>query len=148
MPQSILKGSDFLLAVGTTSSDKTPVAYATSHSLKISRETRDITSKQSGIWNDAVSGNMAWEVSVDALYALNGSIYDTLVSLMIAGNPVYVTSGQRQDDNTYGIGTGFYQGQAIITSVDLSASAKDNMTMSVSLTGVGALTPTGIAAGA
>lgn len=140
MAKNILQGSDILISIGASETDKTPVAYATSHSISLSREVRDITSKESGIWGDSIAGNISWTASIEALYATDQEGYSEMFDALIAGTEVFVVSGQKASN---AIGTTYYKGKAIITSLELTAGTTENLTYSVSLQGTGVLTRVG-----
>ena len=89
----IVYGGDMMLFVGTGTS-KLPIAFSTSAKLDITVATRDISSKDSGVWTEKVGGKIDWNASTDALYTevltvtTGTNTFDELYTLMIARAPI------------------------------------------------------------
>ena len=141
MANEIINGSDLMVFMGGKS-----IAYATSHSLTISAETNDVTSKDSGNgdWSSATVKKFSWECSTENLYSKEA--YSQLYTAMIAKNPVTLVIDLKEGETLpeqgwlpVTSGTG-YNGSAIITSLEMSAPDGDNATFSATFTGTGALT--------
>lgn len=145
---NVIKGADLMLFVGGKS-----IAFATSHTLEISAETIETTSKDSGgKWAMNQANKLSWSASSENLYALEGAgnDFDTLFAAMVARTPVtlvmdlesgYATKADAVPETGWTplAATG-WTGSAIITSLSLNAANEDNATFSVSFTGTGALT--------
>jgi TP901-1 family phage major tail protein len=139
---SVLNGTDLILMVDTGSGN-VPVAHATSHSISLEVETRDISSKSSGVWADAEAGRISWSGSVDGLVSYDAAFgYAELFDLVVARTKVKVVSaifdGNETDkvkDDTYVV-----FGDVILTSLEKTSPDNDNVTFSLSFTGAGALT--------
>lgn len=149
---AIIKGSDMMLFVGGKS-----IAYATNHTLNISADTKETSSKDSGgKWQTSEVGVLSWTCSTENLCGDEGAGlgYEELVDMMMARKPitgVFSLEGNSTDyyDNkldavptagwTAKAGKG-YTGQMIITNIDFNAPNGDNATFKVDFTGVGALT--------
>lgn len=150
---NIIKGDELMLFKGSTA-----LAYATSHTLTITGNTIDISSKDHGYWGASEIGNITWEITSENLYTDNN--YDELFSAMIAKEPINVVFAKASNYNANGLagvgqqgaqgaqgalpaswtkGTG-YGGQAVITNLTANANTGENATYSVTLTGYGALT--------
>lgn len=158
----IIKGSALMLFF---EDDKT-VAFATEHSLSISLETTDISTKSHGDFSATLPQRLTWSASASNLYSDVGieEYYKRINSM----SPVhikfakaqYVVDGATHDYEPYadtggkaekGIvnaangaedwqpGTIVAEGDALITSVEINASAGDNATLSIQFQGVGAL---------
>lgn len=152
MANNIIKGRDLMLF----SNDGHSYAYATNHTLTMTAETSDISTKDHGIWSASEIGKYSWEISSENLYTVDE--YDSLFALMIAGSPITVRFGLKQtpDDASMTPADGnvalpywtsqnsFYQGKVIITSLTANANNGENATYSVTLTGVGSLAKTTI----
>ena len=126
------------------------IAYATSHTLNITGNTIEISSKDSGFWGASEIGNITWEVTSENLFT-DGD-YDTLFSAMLAKTPVTLVFGHAKDYNANGLGENqdnwapddtkdskYYEGPAVITSLNLTANTGEIATYSVTFTGNGAL---------
>jgi len=134
-------------------SGKTVLAYATSCSLQVDRETTDTSSKFSCRWNAVRGGRSSYTVSADALYcnAASGISFDGLLELSNSDEAIewymgvesaYTVSEQNAcEDNPHTLDTSktYYHGSAIVTSVSLEAGNNEAATCSITLTGSGAI---------
>lgn len=153
MVKEIKKGTNLMLFVGQgTPTTYKSIAHATSHSLNISAETQDISSKDYGKYGASSVNKITWNITSENLMTTD---YDTLFDLMVAGNPIPITWGERSQAssidelsdatpavNEYSPKTTAitYTGKAIITSLNANAPNGDNATYTVELQGVGAIT--------
>lgn len=154
-----LNGSDLMLFVEYNGTKKS-IAYATSHSLEISADTKDISTKDNGngIWSNAEVGMMSWSTSSENLCCLDdphGMGYNELVEIMLKRQPIEVcfalqssiTDYTDKIDKEFEVpSTGWaydsannYHGKAIITSLNLTAQNGEKANYSVQLQGAGAL---------
>ena len=149
---SVIKGSDLMLFVEGNS-----IAYATNHTLTISADTKETSSKDSGgKWQTSEVGILSWTCSSENLYADTdaGIDFDKLFEYMVARKPItgiFGLEGNSIGDNkldevptsgwTPKDGYG-YTGQMIITNLEQNAPNGENATIKVDFTGVGALTKT------
>lgn len=151
----IIKGENLMLFMGGKS-----IAFATSHTLELSLDTREISTKDNGgKWSEVEAGIISWTMQSENLVGNpgEGKGYDDLVDAMIARQPVDVVFALEGDSTNYDGGkldavpsTGWKpktgngrKGKALITSVSLNAPNGEYATMSISLTGVGALEKVG-----
>ena len=155
MANTIIKGRDLMLF----NSDGHSYAYATNHTLSITAETSDISSKDHGVWGASEVSKYSWEITTENLYTVDD--YDSLFNSMIAGSPITVRFGLKQTpaDPTMTPADGnlalpywtsqnsFYQGKVIITSLTVNANNGDNATYSLTLTGVGSISKTTVNSG-
>ena len=138
---SVIKGSDLMLFVGGKS-----IGFATSHTLSISADTKETSSKDSG---------GKWQTSENLCAdKAEGVGYDELFAMMIARKPVtgvFALEGNSTDlaeNKLDAVKTGGwtpkakdgYTGQMLITSLEKNAPNGENATFTVQFTGVGALT--------
>jgi len=149
MANQVVNGTDLLLSMNGA-----VVAHAKSHTISVSTDMRDTTSKSSAGWKEQAKGRFSWNAKVDGLVSYEAGLcnYSSLMTAMLAGVEVTITS----IDNTGGTivgglvtplaGAAKYTGNAIITNVELSAGDGENVTFSVSFEGTGALVPTGAVA--
>lgn len=148
---SVIKGGDLMLFVGGKS-----IGYATNHTLNISADTKETSSKDSGgKWQTSEVGVLSWTCTSENLCGndVEGIGYDELIDLMVAreavtgvfaleGNSPNLADGKLdavpKDGWVAQSNTG-YTGQMIITSIDVNAPNGENATFTVNFTGVGAL---------
>ena len=149
---SVIKGSDLMLFV-----EGKAIAYATSHTLTISADTKETSSKDSGgKWQTSEVGVLSWTCSSENLCADSeaGVSFDKLFEYMTArkpitgvfaleGNSTNLEDGKLDEAPTSGwtakAGDG-YTGKMIITNLEKNAPNGENATIKVDFTGVGALT--------
>ena len=143
-----INGSDLMLFVGGVS-----IAFATNHSLSLSTETVETSSKDNGgKWTAKKAKKRSWTVTTENLYSLDGEgkNFADLFTLWNSGEEIEVVFtletgyASKADEVTEGgwkpIASGQYKGKAIITSLDVNAPNGDNATYTATFEGVGALT--------
>lgn len=156
---AVIKGGDLMLFIESgngSSLVKKSIAFATNHTLNISADTKETSSKDSGgVWQTSEIGILSWTVSSENLYADAGAGYgyDELFSMMVARKPIKVVFGIEGDSTDLNEGklgqapTGGwkpkagsgYEGSVIITGLSQNAPNGDNATFTVDFTGVGEL---------
>ena len=163
MAQQIIKGDDLMLFNGTTGKS---YAFATAHTLTITADTADTSSKDHGVWTGNEVAKISWEITSENLYTSEG--FDSLFNDMINRKPIDVAFGLKQQgaaDKTVADGdytnwtpeyktdaTGkptapetdtttskMYIGKVYITSLTANANTGENATYSVTLTGTGSI---------
>ena len=149
---SVIKGGDLMLFVGGKS-----IAYATSHTLTISADTKETSSKDSGgKWQTSEVGVLSWTCSSENLCGDTeaGIGFDELFEYMVARKPitgVFALEGDStnlEENKLDAVPTAGwkpkandgYTGQMIITNLEKNAPNGENATIKVDFTGVGALT--------
>lgn len=128
------RGIDFLVKVNTGTAEVpeyTAVGAQRGASLSLSGEVLDKTSKQSDGWTESLSGMKSWSISTDGLLILDDAGYLALETAYMNGENVVVQMHTKSG--------ALYEGQAIITTIDLDAPYDDLASYSVELTGAGAL---------
>lgn len=125
-------------------SGETVVGYATSVQVSISSDSIDTSNKMSPRWAMFLAGSASYEVSAEALYTRNNEVigYDYLMEQMVAGNTVKWKIGTKVEAaNDYSLDTAvpYYSGDAVITSLSLSAGNNEVASCSITLTGSGAI---------
>ena len=126
------------------------LAYATSHTLTLTGNTVDISSKDHGFWGASEVGSVTWEITTENLYTDND--YDKLFDMMITAEPVTIAFAKASNYDKNGLtATGgsveawepdqknYRTGKAVITSLTLNANTGENATYSATFTGNGAL---------
>lgn len=124
----------------------TAMGSATNHTLNASRETIDISSKDTGIFGDSLTGVMSWSISVESLMEM--ADYESLMDAFLAGEKLYVAfaiasnanavTGKPSGGWTIQENSG-YEGEVIITQLDASTPHNDKATYTATLTGCGPL---------
>ena len=145
MAQTIVNGSNFNIWF-TSGATKKVLCSSTSCKVTLNQELRDVSTKDSGLWNEKLPGRLGWSISADAMF-FNSTLPTSSVSmsyiydLMTTHSGVTVTfSITGSDYQTPALTAGYtYAGTVYITSLDLSSSDKDNVTFSLSGDGTGAL---------
>jgi len=152
MANKIIKGRDLMLF----NSDGHSYAYATNHTLTITAETADISSKDHGIWGASEISRYTWEITSENLYT--SAEYDSMFDAMLTGEAIKVRFGLKTEqlDKSKNVADGdlalpywtsqntFYEGFVIITSLVANANNGENATYSVTLTGTGSIKKTAI----
>lgn len=149
---NIVKGQELMLF-----QDGKSIAFATSHTLSITGNTTDISSKDHGFFTASALTSVTWEISAENLYT--DAAFDKYFNAMVnTRKPVQVVFGHYADDASLAIAgiadtntdswkqptSGcYYKGEAYITSLSANAANGDNATFSVTLSGVGKLEQVG-----
>lgn len=148
--QDIIKGSKLMVFFNNE-----PIGFATSHSLSMTTNTSQVSTKDHGDFPATIAQNITWEISVENLYSELGEA--TYMQIMKTMSPVTLvfaeaanysnTSAQKglpmdDDGAEWTIGTKVAEGKALLTSFSINAPAGDNATMSCTFTGTGDLTTT------
>lgn len=146
MANTIIKGDELMVFLNNKS-----IAYATNHTLELSGETTDVSSKDHGVWNATTLQKISWSATTENLYT--DESYDSLFSSMVARQPIDVVFGHHTaatstpvDDPTMEAWTPLsgktYAGKAYITTLSLNAQNGDNATYTATFTGCSELKKT------
>ena len=153
---NIVKGQELMLF-----QDGKSIAFATSHTLTITGNTTDISSKDHGFFTASALTSITWEISAENLYT-DDAFNSYFTAMVNTRKPIEVVFGHYTDDAQLAINgivgddnsagqeswTGpdgeavngiYYKGYAYITSLTANAANGDNATFSVTLSGVGKL---------
>ena len=132
--RQVIKGDDIIVHL-----DDKRALHATSHSLSVTVDVVEFKSKDT-TGTETEPGDSSWNVKVDAFVVVQEDATahsaEDMLSLMLQKKkwPVTILSpikGLKKH----------YKGIGIITSFELSSSAKENATYSATITGSGELTP-------
>lgn len=154
MAQTIIKGDELMLFINNK-----PLAFATAHTLSITGNTVDISSKDHGVFAASEVGSISWEIQSENLYVdeeTGEQAYDTLFDAMMSRQPITVVFGKASNYDENGLeragntaqdaptewtapATNYRTGNAVITSLQLNANTGENATYATTLTGCGAL---------
>lgn len=137
----------------TTTTTYTPIGFATSHTFSKTLNTNEISTKDHGDYAAVLPQNITWEATTENLYSLGGykKLNDAFKQhkqvTVYFGETNYVDPGEEVGIVADGISANSWtregfgeEGQAYITSLQVTAAAGENATMSATFTGTGALT--------
>jgi TP901-1 family phage major tail protein len=133
-----MNGTDVILAISTDSGTTyTTVGKATSASLQMNMEVRDVTTKDSAGWRELLGGLKSWSLSGEGMVTYNLTSkagFADLFGHMNSRTRLYfrfgsTTSGEKQ-----------YKGHGYLTSLSQDGGVEDNNSFSFSIEGDGALT--------
>lgn len=142
----IVKGSMLMAFI-----DDAPVGFATSHSLNITTNTTEVSTKDHGDYPSVIAQSIGWEVTAENFYSDGGEgvymqaqLTKTPVTIKFAKAGNYSTTDEKGVIGTAGhgewtVGSVIASGQALVTSFSVNAPSGDNATMSVTFTGIGPL---------
>lgn len=135
---------DKLMLFATDGAEVLPIAFGTSCNIDMSADTIDTSNKMSGNWKEYLTGQLGWTVSCDSLLSMTtGHLsFKALKKLMANRTPIPVVIAKAIADATEGdftAGEEYVKGEAIITSLNMTASNNEICTSSVTLQGTGEL---------
>ena len=129
-----MKGLDVLIKVNV-GTEETPeyVAVGAQRGASLSRsaETLDKTSKDSDGWQESLSGLKSWSISTDGLLILDDEGYEALENAYMMSENVLVQFSTKSG--------AMFEGDAIITAIDLDAPYDDLISYTAEFQGSGAL---------
>ncbi len=139
---STVLGTDLMIFV-----DGKPIAYSTSAKLSVSVNAEDVTSKDSGEWEEAELTKFSWSASTDALFSIDGastgnSDLSELWGTFLNKTLVNVTFGIKDGtspDWAAKVGTKAFVGTAQIIKLDVNADVNGVASYSIELKGKGSL---------
>ena len=127
--------------------DGKSLALATSHSLSISADQIDISTKDNGNFAASQVGKISWELSTESLYVVDD--FNTLFEAMVNKTPLDIVYGIAKDYDPSGLGESedtwtapdedYYSGKAVITSLTQNSNAGEMSTYSATFTGNSAI---------
>jgi predicted secreted protein len=141
-----------IFVIPTTGTTKLFLAYSTNAKLTISNKSRDVSSKDSGLFTNKEYGRYDWTMSSDQLFALtatgstltgNTTSADAIFGFMLAQQKVYVAFASKSGVSpswTINAAKKSFTGTALITKFDLTSKDGDTPTFTIDLEGDGQLT--------
>ena len=152
----ITKGGDLMLFIDVNGTKKS-IAFATNHTISISADTKETSTKDSGgLWQTSEVNMLSWTCSSENLIGdpMAGIGYDDLFDIMVSRKPVTGVFALEGDSTNYMEGklgaapaAGWkpktddgYTGQMVITNLEKNAQNGENATFKVDFTGIGELT--------
>ena len=114
---------------GETLNGQEPIAHSTSASISFNEDLRDITSKDSGGYQENAGGLRSFELSSDALQDISADLdFKEFYDDVHERNEVIVRFAERDSGVKW-------QGSGFISSLSMDAGVEENVTYSVSITG-------------
>lgn len=130
------------------------IAFATNHTLNISGNTEDTSNKDEGAgdWASSEVSLLNWQITTENLFSLDGegNNYADLFDAMIAKEPITAVFGMHAETGTEVPSGGWtpkaasatnpmYEGDVVITELDLTAQNGQFANFTATFQGVGAL---------
>lgn len=146
MSKEIINGDKLQLFINGQTG--TP-AWATNHTLTLSTSTQEIGTKDHGVWNGTNVTKISWELTGE--YLANTVDYNYFFDNMVHRRQISVKFAQVSNYNENGLqsvggpveywiaGENYWQGNCIISNLQLNAPTGENATVSITLTGTGPL---------
>jgi TP901-1 family phage major tail protein len=133
-----MNGTDVILAISTDGGTTyTTVGKATSASLQMNMEVRDVTTKDSAGWRELLGGLRSWSLSGEGMvtYNLTSRVgFADLFGHMNSRTRLYFRFGSAAADEKK------YKGHGYLTSLSQDGGVEDNNSFSFSIEGDGTLT--------
>lgn len=136
--KTVLDGTDLILSIAGVA-----LAFSTGCKITTSAETGERVTKEaaSGKWKEKYVKNFSESITADGVVIIDGGTempsYDQLKDAMMKGEPVEAAYNVREENSREGKTAGGYNGQYIITSLDLDGQAGDDAKLSISLENTG-----------
>ena len=129
---AVTQGLDILVYVPGASSSKVAIGGQKGCTLSMEADSIDISNKNDWGWASTIGGAKSWSVSCDGQFITDDAGQKKLMECFVAGTEVDVEM-KNTDSSVY------FAGKASITSIEVDAQFDDVATLSIELTGVGAL---------
>lgn len=135
--KQVIQGEDIIVTV-----DGNPTLHATSHTLKVDLEVKDIRTKDTN-GKEKYPGDISWSVDVEGLVVIDSALASShdsaedILQTILGKSDVGVVLKA----NINGLFAKNYSGNGYITSFSLGTPAGDNATYNFTITGSGNLTP-------
>lgn len=133
--KQVIQGEDIIVVV-----DGKPTLHATTHSLKVDLEVKDIRTKDTN-GKEKYPGDISWSVDGEGLVVIDSALSashkssEDVLNLVLSKSQVEVIIKSPVSGLTKN-----YKGNAYVTSFSLGTPAGDNATYSYTFTGSGDLT--------
>ena len=131
---AVTKGLDILVYVPDAGgSSKVAIGGQKGCTLSMEADSIDVSNKNDFGWASTIGGAKSWTVSCDGQFITDDAGQKKLMEAFVAGTEVDVEMKNTGE-------TVYFAGKASITSIEVDAQFDDVATLSIELTGVGALT--------
>lgn len=146
MKRKALPGKDLMLWLGIK-----VIALSKSCSFALDFQTGDGNTKDGGLWDSGEIVGAGWTMENQSISSAdetvgNDLVYDQLLDLSIAGEPIDVSMGIPGNLSNEGVpsagwqkGSSYRHGKALITSIRLEGAKGSDSALTISLKGVGPL---------
>ena len=128
---AVTKGLDILIYVGADSNKKA-IGGQKGCTLSMEADSIDVSNKNDFGWASTIGGAKSWSVACDGQFIADDQGQQALFDAFVAGTDVQVEMKNTGE-------TVYFAGKASITSIEVDAQFDDVATLSIELTGVGAL---------
>ena len=130
---AVTKGLDILVYVpGAGGSTKVAIGGQKGCTLSMEADSIDVSNKNDFGWASTIGGAKSWTVSCDGQFITDDAGQKKLMECFVNGTEVDVEMKNTGE-------TVYFAGKASITSIEVDAQFDDVATLSIELTGVGAL---------
>ena len=130
---AVTKGLDILVYVPDAGgSSKVAIGGQKGCTLSMEADSIDVSNKNDFGWASTIGGAKSWTVSCDGQFITDDVGQKKLMDCFVAGTEVDVEMKNTGE-------TVYFAGKASITSIEVDAQFDDVATLSIELTGVGAL---------
>ena len=130
---AVTKGLDILVYVpGASGSEKVAIGGQKGCTLSMEADSIDVSNKNDFGWASTIGGAKSWTVSCDGQFITDDVGQKKLMECFVNGTEVDVEMKNTGE-------TVYFAGKASITSIEVDAQFDDVATLSIELTGVGAL---------
>ena len=131
---AVTKGLDILVYVPDAGgSSKVAIGGQKGCTLSMEADSIDVSNKNDFGWASTIGGAKSWTVSCDGQFITDDAGQKKLMECFVNGTEVDVEMKNTGE-------TVYFAGKASITSIEVDAQFDDVATLSIELTGVGALT--------
>ena len=129
---AVTTGLDILVYVPGASSSKVAIGGQKGCTLSMEADSIDVSNKNDFGWASTIGGAKSWTVSCDGQFITDDAGQKKLMECFVNGTEVDVEMKNTGE-------TVYFAGKASITSIEVDAQFDDVATLSIELTGVGAL---------
>ena len=129
---AVTKGLDILIYAGTSGGSKQAIGGQKGCTLSMEADSIDVSNKNDWGWASTIGGAKSWTVSCDGQFITDDAGQKKLMECFVNGTEVDVEMKNTGE-------TVYFAGKASITSIEVDAQFDDVATLSIELTGVGAL---------
>lgn len=133
----VFNGTSLVVLVGTE-----VIAHATSCTLSVSADLPDATTKQSGGWAEEIAGLRSWSLTTDGLATVEPTGTNYVVGDLFSalnGRTKVTVKFTTVNGSTPITGDLYWEGDAFLESLDITADMESPVTYSASFTGTGEL---------